>query len=176
MGVPWGAVEKGPLELDCLKNSLQNSKPGAKLRCAVVTPSVGGWAQEIRAKLWRWPLPNCLPGLSSPGVPPQSHTGTQTREGRKPFPWWGWRGPAVRGAGSTGPAPAPPLPAPPIGPESGDSRAEQEGNRSPSERASERAAASSPGRAATATAARPLVLHRQHERPARLQHVSHRVP
>lgn len=112
----------------------------------------------------------CLPSWPS-GPSPVSHR-TQKREGQEPGPWRGWRGPAVRGAGSTGPAPAPPLPALPIGPESGDSRAEQEGNRSPSERRRRRLQA-------VQLQLPPLTrqfFHRQHERPARLQHVGHRVP
>lgn len=147
------------------------------------------WVQQTRARLKGRPLPNphprppwpFLPSARSPASHCQPQLGGLKRAALRgtgvlgaPGPQGGWEG-ARRcvGRGRAGPAPAARLSVPPIGPESYDSRAEQEGNRSRARRPRLQAVQLLPPlpRLPVGPSAHP-----QHERPARLQHVGHRLP
>uniref|UniRef100_A0A9L0J9F8 SH3 domain-binding glutamic acid-rich-like protein 3 n=1 Tax=Equus asinus TaxID=9793 RepID=A0A9L0J9F8_EQUAS len=143
-GVGRGSVERGSLawELQVWKQH-KPSKPS----CATCSrgSEVGSGVQQTRARLRSRLLPNlrpCPPGLSRHGVSRQPQTVSprsgEGRRGRYCEGLGSWARPAPEreggrrraGRGRSSHAPAARLPAPPIGPESSDSRAEQEGNRS----------------------------------------------
>lgn len=126
------------------ENSPELSKPGAEQRRRGTQGRATSWVQQTWARLRR-PLPSPCPRPFHQ-IAPWPYT-VSPRPGRAETGGPAWdagprraQSPSGRGGphpprrcagrGRAGPAPAARLSAPPIGPESGDSRAEQEGNRS----------------------------------------------